>query len=841
MLTACAVELRGWQRFLGYRKPARVREGGSPRDRFQFYLILLCYMRQRIVWQMPLVQSFLAVDGLRHLVLWAGAPRVTLGPRSFLFGFLYDPDLTDIGEGVILGAESFVVAHSITTNPDGNRVYVSAPVTIGPRAVVGGQSRIDLGVRIGADALVEPMSYVAPFTVIGAGEVWGGNPARLLRARFETREPSIRDAAPLPDAGEHALREIVAKVLQLPLEHVTDDLAMADCAAWDSMAQLGMAVALQQTFGIVVPAADSFGLRSMADIRALIDRARPATTAAGRTSTARPPVLPRNPELLPLMDHELATSSLAAPTAQTPPSAGNRELSIVVAATFTAEPLASPLRLWSRAFGVSATIEFAGYNQVPHTLLAPDSAFHRNHTGVNLVLARPEDVLAGPAQTHEQAVGDLLDAIAQFSERSPGTLLVGTLPPAVSPFFSLDRQAVDQCRALWQSRLQQMAGIESLDFAAVVERLGIDAARSTDMEVVARAPYSAAAYRELGIEISRILRRRVTAPAKVLALDADGILWGGIIAEDGIDGVHLGPDHPGRAFHLFQQRVLELKQRGILLALVSRNNADDVWQMFDRHPEMTLRRSDFAATRINWRAKSENLRELAAELNLGLDAFVFMDDDPANRLEVETNAPGVIVVPLPPDAAAYCETLSRLWCFDAAAVTAEDRARTAMIQQVNNCVAGRPHDDGRHRVVSRIARAGCRDAPGPDGRSAAGRPTDTEDEPVQPVAQTAGALAEIHALVLRRAGVRHQRAGSGRRLRPRRRLCARARQCAARPVRARHAAPELPRAGTRHRRRRAVRRAHGGCACRRNQTRRTVCRRPAQPADSRISAPDRIS
>ena len=717
MLTACAIELQGWRRFFGYRKPARVSDRGSFREWLQFHLIFLCYMRQRIVWHMPLVQSFLGIEGLRHLVLWGAAPQLSLGPRSFLFGFLHDPDLIEIGEGAILGAESVVTAHTMTTNPDGGRVYVSAPVTIGPRAVVGGAARIDLGVRIGADAIVEPMSYVTPFTVIGAGEVWGGNPARFVRTRFETpdyctdfctgalpRETSGRqsaiiatDSEPLSGADERALREIVATALDRPLEQVTCDLAAVDCAAWDSLAQLGIAAALQQKFGIVIPAAECFRLRSMADIRQLVERARAPAAGAGQPPTIlapivpRIPVLPRNPELLPLMDHELATSGLAAQfdkarpdraqSDQAQPERNFRETTVVIAATFTAEPLASSLRLWSRAFGVSASLEFAGYNQVPQMLLAPDSAFGRNHTGINLVLARPEDLLSGPEQTREQAVCDLLDAIAQFAARVPGTLLVGTLPPAVSAFFSLDRQAVERCRALWQSRLQQIAGIELLDFAAVIERLGIDAARSTDMEVVARAPYSAAVYRELGIEISRNLRRRVKAPAKVLALDADGVLWGGVIAEDGVDGVHLGPDHPGRAFQLFQQHVIELRQRGILLVLVSRNAADDVWQMFDRHPEMKLRRSDFAAARINWQPKSQNLRELAAELNLGLDAFVFVDDDPSNRLEVESNAPGVVVVPLPTEAAEYCQALSRLWCFDAADITAEDLERTNMIRQ----------------------------------------------------------------------------------------------------------------------------------------------------------------
>jgi FkbH-like protein len=128
-----------------------------------------------------------------------------------------------------------------------------------------------------------------------------------------------------------------------------------------------------------------------------------------------------------------------------------------------------------------------------------------------------------------------------------------------------------------------------------------------------------------------------------------------------------------------------------LLVLVSRNAPEDVWRVFDEHPEMRLRREDITAARINWQPKSQNLRELAAELNLGLDAFVFFDDDLVNRAEVSAHAPGVTVVPLPAQPAHYCQTLSRLWRFDNPHVTSEDRARAEMMgaerqrQQVRDC------------------------------------------------------------------------------------------------------------------------------------------------------------
>src|SRR4029079_7402370 len=135
------------------------------------------------------------------------------------------------------------------------------------------------------------------------------------------------------------------------------------------------------------------------------------------------------------------------------------------------------------------------------------------------------------------------------------------------------------------------------------------------------------------------------------------------------------------SFQLFQQYLKRLKDSGLLLVVVSRNEERDVREVFARHPGMALQSDDIAAWRVNWQHKSENLRELADELNLGLDSFVFVDDDPATRLEVKTRVPDVHVVPLPADAADYCETLDRLWLFDGAPATAEAATRTEKAQE----------------------------------------------------------------------------------------------------------------------------------------------------------------
>lgn len=685
-LAISAFDIQIWY-LVGYRKPSRATTRDGFRRWFVLFTTLGLYYRGFCVRSFPLAHCLQLVPVLRWLVFLSYAPRADLGRDSTLFGFFYDPDLTHVGNGAIVGGGVRVSAHSLMTSADGAQIYASAMVTIGPRAVIGGESRIGPGVQIGADAVVEAGSILAPFTNVPANEIWGGNPAVFRSQRSVVRaagacrdvptDTSCVGSAPVAaaDSLEETVRNLVALALGLPLANVPGNLSAEETMAWDSLSQMAILAALNNRLGIQATAAEGCELRSIPAIVKYV-AARLATEAPAAPHSN----LPRNPELLPLMDHDLVTCILAERD-QLVATDSDSEIKIVIAATFTAEPLASSLKLWSGAFGIGLKIEFAGYDQVPQMLLSPESPFSRNKTGLNVVLVRPEDLLKESEETGQALTDDLLGALSQFADRSPGTLVVGTLPPPVSTFFAGDREFVGRCRANWHSRVGQIAGVELLEFAALVEQMGVEAARSSDMEVVARAPYSAALYRELGIALARLVRRRRRTPAKVLALDADGILWGGVVAEDGQSGIHLGPDHPGRAFQLFQQQVLKLKQHGIVLVLVSRNNPDDVWQTIENHPGMVLRRGDFAAARINWQPKSRNLRELARELNLGLDAFVFVDDDPANRVEVETNAPAVAVVPMPVDAVEFCRTISQLWCFDATATTAEDRDRTLMLQQ----------------------------------------------------------------------------------------------------------------------------------------------------------------
>ena len=164
---------------------------------------------------------------------------------------------------------------------------------------------------------------------------------------------------------------------------------------------------------------------------------------------------------------------------------------------------------------------------------------------------------------------------------------------------------------------------------------------------------------------------------KVCVTDLDGTLWGGIVGEVGVQGIDVGEEQVGLAFADYQRELLRLKEAGTVLAIASKNDRDLVEEAFERHPDMVVKRSDFAADRINWTDKATNVRELADELDLGLDAFVFLDDNPVERDWVRQALPEVLVPELPADPSHRPAFLRALGVFDRVAITEADTKRAA--------------------------------------------------------------------------------------------------------------------------------------------------------------------
>lgn len=181
----------------------------------------------------------------------------------------------------------------------------------------------------------------------------------------------------------------------------------------------------------------------------------------------------------------------------------------------------------------------------------------------------------------------------------------------------------------------------------------------------------------LANSVNAILTRHHAASSKVLVLDCDNTIWGGVIGEDGIDGILLGQDGVGAAFFDFQKEIKKLVEDGVVLVLASKNNEDEVWNVFDNHPSMVLKKSDIVSWRINWNEKSDSIKSLADELDLGLDSFVFWDDNPVERDKVRSILPGVTTVEMPKDVYMWPRLIRGLENFSKFEITSDDRKKTS--------------------------------------------------------------------------------------------------------------------------------------------------------------------
>ena len=182
-------------------------------------------------------------------------------------------------------------------------------------------------------------------------------------------------------------------------------------------------------------------------------------------------------------------------------------------------------------------------------------------------------------------------------------------------------------------------------------------------------------------ELTPFIIAQLGISKKCIVLDLDNTLWGGIVGEDGFDGIKLGPQLPGNTFLEFQKYLKALKNRGIILAINSKNNFNDAIQVIKEHPHMILREKDFASIRINWNDKVSNMSEIAQELNIGTDSIVFFDDDPLNREFMRSALPDVYTVELPKDSSEYVNVLQELVEFSVFEVTDEDTKRAQMYVQ----------------------------------------------------------------------------------------------------------------------------------------------------------------
>jgi len=230
--------------------------------------------------------------------------------------------------------------------------------------------------------------------------------------------------------------------------------------------------------------------------------------------------------------------------------------------------------------------------------------------------------------------------------------------------------------------------VSVLDLARLATEVGLAQWYDAKLGFLARSPLGGAAQRAVGRRLARQLRAVLRPPCKCLVLDLDNTLWGGVLGEDGIGGIALGDDYPGSVYKAFQRAVLGYRDRGVLLAIASKNNLADVVELFASHADLVVSLDDFAARQIHWNDKATSLRAIAAELNLGLDALALFDDNPVERAWVADQLPEVTVIDVPKEPMRYTAALDDAGAFDHLVITGEDRQRARLYQ-----------DDARRREL----------------------------------------------------------------------------------------------------------------------------------------------
>jgi FkbH-like protein len=359
---------------------------------------------------------------------------------------------------------------------------------------------------------------------------------------------------------------------------------------------------------------------------------------------------------------------------------------ITIAATFTAEPLADPIGFWSDAFDLAAEVQFAPYNQLFQQLLDPTSLLASPEPGLNVLLVRFEDWVQSEAAPPaagvlgaklDELVAQFVSSLAAFAARSSRQLLVCCCP--ASPPFRADPALAG---ALERAEAQLRAGVQPLQRAhlVAVQELtrAYDVADYDDQhsDRLGRIPYTPEFFAALGSVIFRTFYATQSAPYKVLVLDCDNTLWKGVCGEDGVEGIQL----PSEYLHL-QEFAIWQHDAGMLICLCSKNSEADVQAVFAQRSDMLLKSDHIVASRINWQPKSTNLKQLAQELQLGLNSFVVLDDNPLECAEIQAACPEVLVLQLPSDQRQIPHFLEHIWAFDRLQITEEDRSRTQLYRQ----------------------------------------------------------------------------------------------------------------------------------------------------------------
>jgi len=360
--------------------------------------------------------------------------------------------------------------------------------------------------------------------------------------------------------------------------------------------------------------------------------------------------------------------------------------------------LEETIRVKCRENNIQCSTYVAKYNQYNQEILKNDSDLYKFKPDVTFLIIDTRsifgDLFYSPHSVSESKrkeivqtkLNELTTIVTKFSDNSKSKLIITNLSiPTYSPYGVFEtkteygiKKMVHDFNEKIVNEFKNYSSMYIFDFNGFVTKHGEENIFNYREYFFGDIKISINYIPFFANEIIGYIKSIMGLNKKCIVLDLDNTLWGGIVGEDGFEGIKLGDNSIGRAFVEFQRHILALQKRGIILAVNSKNNVDDAMEVIRKHPNMILREEHFASLKINWKDKLSNFQEIADELNIGLDSMVFFDDDPTNREYIRANIPEALVVDLPKDPSNYTQILTSMNDFNVLKITDEDIKRGNM-------------------------------------------------------------------------------------------------------------------------------------------------------------------
>ncbi len=358
--------------------------------------------------------------------------------------------------------------------------------------------------------------------------------------------------------------------------------------------------------------------------------------------------------------------------------------------------------------GLKPLVTFGNYDMVRQEVLDRTSHIYTDTPDVIVVALYLETYLSDQWLAGWNAAEVMNDLAGLFAYLARNTAAIVAINTFVPPFYtdlgitsstelpSHDYEVQQLNRLVRDFVRSHPSRFVLMDWERFIRQLGENESMDYRFWYMSKAPFKKGFLDLYARELVKVARALKGKSKKCLIMDCDNTLWGGIVGEDGLHGIKLDRhSYPGNTFYQFQNSVLKLRERGVLIALCSKNNEQDVWEVLESHPHCLLKREHLAAWRVNWQDKASNLRALAGELNLGLDSFVFVDDNPAECGLIRDLLPEVTILQVPEKLYTYPLLLKRDGLFDTLTLSAEDRQRSRMYCEEAN----RKHEQAKYDTL----------------------------------------------------------------------------------------------------------------------------------------------